>query len=340
MLMSNNANPTLSNRTGMTFLRRITSFRESILLIVIAVVFLIMALTSEFFLTQQTMLNLLMSLTVEGIIAIGMVILLVSGGLDLSAGANMAFTGVFTGLLLESGVPLIPAICMGLLAGLGIGLFNGFLIAIIGLNPLITTLGTQMTFSGLMMMITKGKAVLMPVEFQAIGKGTLLGVQYPVWILIVLVVVFDLLLRRSRVFRTSYYIGSNENAAKFNGINVKKVKLINYVLAGLFAGLTGIVLAARLTTASVTVGGDTALRTITACIIGGATLNGGEGTILGGFLGVVFIQIISSSLNMMSVDVYLKTFVTGLILIAAITLDVLNEKRKTAKATALTDMRM
>jgi len=269
-----------------------------------------------------------------------MVILLVSGGLDLSAGANMAFTGVFTGLLLESGVPLVPAIVMGLLAGLGIGLFNGFLIAYVGLNPLITTLGTQMTFSGLMMMITKGKAVLMPVEFQMIGKGTLFGVQYPVYILIVLVIIFDLLLRRSRVFRTSYYIGSNENSAKFNGINVKKIKLTNYVLAGLFAGLTGIVLAARLTTASVTVGGDTALRTITACIIGGATLNGGEGTILGGFLGVVFIQIISSSLNMMSVDVYLKTFVTGLILIAAITLDVLNERRKNAKATALTDSRM
>ena len=234
---------------GVATLKRIFSMRESILVVVIVVMFAIMALTSEHFLKSQTMLNILMSLTVEGIIAIGMVILLVSGGMDLSAGANMAFTGVLTGIVYVSGTPLVLAIVIGLIAGLAIGLFNGFLVAVVGLNPFITTLGTQMTFSGLMMMITRGKAVLLPEAFQVIGKGDIFGIQYPVYILIVLVIVFDILLRKSRALRSSYYVGGNENAARLNGINVKKVKILNYMLAGLLAGLTGIVLAARLTTA-------------------------------------------------------------------------------------------
>jgi ribose transport system permease protein len=320
---------------GLIAIKRITSMRETILVMVILALFIVMSFTSEYFLLPQTMLNLLMSLTVEGIIAIGMVILLVSGGIDLSAGANMAFTGVVTGLLyVVVGLPMALAITLGLLVGLGIGLINGFLIAKVGLNPLITTLGTAMAFSGLMMMLTKGKAVLLPPAFQVIGRGNFLGIQYPVYILIALVIIFEIFLRKSRALRTSYYVGGNENAAKLNGINVNRVKIVNYALTGLLSGLTGIILASRLTTASVTVGGETSLRVITACIIGGASLLGGEGTVLGAFLGVVFIQLLSTSLNIMNVDVHVKTFVTGLILIAAITIDILNEKRKSAKITA------
>lgn len=329
-----------TNPKGISAFKRITSMRETILFLVILAIFVIMSLSSEFFFKPQTMLNLLMSLTVEGIIAIGMVVLLVSGGMDLSAGANMAFTGVLTAMMFTAGVPMVPAILIGLAAGMAVGLLNGILVAVVGLNPLITTLGTQMTFSGLMMMLTKGKAVLLPPSFQVIGKGDLFGIQYPVIILIILVIVFEILLRRSRAFRTCYYVGGNESAARLNGINVQKVKIFTYALVGVLAGLTGIILAARLTTASVTVGGDTALRVITACIIGGASLSGGEGSVLGAFLGVVFIQIVSTSLNMLSVDPYIKIFVTGLILIGAITIDVLNERRKTQKITKLIDKRM
>jgi ribose transport system permease protein len=182
-----------------------------------------------------------------------------------------------------------------------------------------------------MMMLTKGRAVQVTGNFSIIGMGTLFGIQYPVYILAVLVVVFDLLLRKSRVFRRSYYVGGNENAAKLNGINVTGVKVINYALTGVLSALTGIIFASRLTTASITVGGDTALRVLTACIIGGASLNGGEGTIFGAFLGVLFMQLLSSSFNIMNVNTFVKTFVTGLILIGAIAVDVLNERRKNSK---------
>jgi ribose transport system permease protein len=315
------------------FFKRLMSMREGILVVVIIAMFLVMSITNEYFLLPQTMLNLLMSLTVEGVIAIGMGILLVAGGLDLSAGANMAFSGIIAGLLYINGMPLMMAVIIALLVGFGIGFFNGIMIAMVGLNPLITTLGTQMTFSGLMMIITKGKAVTLTGDFPKIGQGELFGMQYPIYILAALVIVFDTLLRRSRFFRRSYYVGGNAEASKLNGINTRNVLLVNYAITGLLAGLAGILLASRLSTASVTVGGDTALRVITACIIGGASLNGGEGTVLGSFLGVVFLQLLSSSLNIMGVDTHVKTFVTGLILIAAITLDVLNERRKLAKMT-------
>jgi ribose transport system permease protein len=164
-----------------------------------------------------------------------------------------------------------------------------------------------------------------------IGAGRMFGIQYPVYILLILVILFDILLRKSRFFRRSYYVGGNENAAKLNGINVRAVKVVNYSLTGVLSALTGIIFASRLTTASITVGGDTALRVLTACIIGGASLNGGEGTVFGAFLGIVFMQLLSSSFNIMNVNTFIKTFVTGLILIAAIMVDVLNEKRKSAK---------
>ena len=326
---------TTVQRSNENVFKKLTSMREGILVLIIAAMFVIMSFASEYFLLPQTMLNLLMSFTVEGVIAIGMVILLVSGGMDLSAGANMAFTGVFSAIMyVQLGLPLAIAVIMGLLAGLAIGIFNGVMVAKVGLNPLITTLATQMTFQGLMMIITKGKAVNVPAPYQVLGKGTFLNIQYPVYILIALVVVFEILLRKTRFLRSAYYVGGNENSAKLNGINVDKVKIFNYALTGLLSGFTGIILTSRLTTASVTVGSDTALRTITACIIGGASLSGGEGSVLGAFLGVVFIQLISSSLNIMSVDTHVKTFVTGLILIGAITLDVVNEKRKAKKITA------
>jgi ribose transport system permease protein len=321
------------SKRGITF-KKLASMREMILLVIIVVLFAGMSVSSKYFLTPQNMKNLLMSFTVEGIIAIGMLLLLVQGGIDLSAGANMAFTGVVFGLFCtRSGLPYGICFALGLCVGLAVGLCNGFLIAFMGLNALITTLGTSMTFNGLMMMLTKGKAVAIPTAVKPLGQGTFLHIQYPVYILLALVIVFEILLRKMRIVRTSYYVGGNENAARLNGINVRMVKLSGYAITGTLAGLTGIVLSARLSTASVTVGGDTALRVITACIIGGASLIGGEGTILGAFLGVVFMQLVSSSLNILGVDVYVKTFVTGLILVAAIMVDVLNERRKVTKMT-------
>ena len=313
-------------------LKKFFGMRVGVLILVIAAVFIFMSFASEYFLMPQTMLNLLISFTVEGIIAIGMVLLLVSGGMDLSAGANMGLCGVISAMCYVNGMPLTLSVAAGLAVGLGIGIANGLLIAFIGLNPFICTLGMSMSLDGLMKVASTGRAVPVSGEFIVLGSGTFLSIQYPIWIFLALVVIFEIQLRKSRWFRQSYYVGGNESAARLNGINVRVVKLVNYAITGILAGLTGILLASRFNTASITVGGDTALRVITACIIGGASLSGGEGTVIGATLGVVFIQLLSSSFDIMDVNTFVKTFVTGLILIGAITIDVLNERRKATKS--------
>jgi ribose transport system permease protein len=315
--------------------RSLTSMRESILFIVIAVLFVVMSFASPFFLSPQNLESMFLGLSVEGIISIGMVVLLVAGGLDLSVGSNMAFTGVVVGVCMVSGVPIVPSIIIALVAAFLTGYVNGFLIARMNLNPFITTLGMQMFLKGAFLLLANGKSVLgLPDAFDSIGQGRLLGIQYPVFILIVLVIVFEIVLRRSRILRTAYYVGGNENAARLSGIKVNRVKIGIYVLCGIMAGVAGIIITARFGSSSVTIGPGVELRVLTACIIGGASLNGGEGTVLGAFLGAFFMQLLSTSLNLLNVNVYVQTLLTGAILIMAILVDQLNERRKSARSIA------
>lgn len=309
--------------------------RESILIVVIVVSFFAMSFASPYFLSSQNLESMFLGLSVEGIIAIGMVVLLVAGGLDLSVGSNMAFTGVVVGVCMVNGVPIVLSIIIALFAAFLTGYVNGILIARMNLNPFITTLGMQMFLKGAFLLLANGKSVLgLPDAFNNIGQGRLLGIQYPVFILILLVVIFDIVLRRSRILRTSYYVGGNENAAQLSGINVNRVKIGIYVLTGIMAGVAGIIITARFGSSSVTIGPGVELRVLTACIIGGASLNGGEGTVLGAFLGAFFMQLLSTSLNLLNVNVYVQTLLTGAILILAILVDQLNERRKSANKIA------
>jgi ribose transport system permease protein len=315
--------------------RSLISMRESILFIVITVSFIAMSFASPYFLSPGNLESMFLGLSVEGIICIGMVILLVSGGLDLSVGSNLAFTGVVVGLSMTNGIPILPSIIIALIAAFLSGFLNGILIAKMNLNPFITTLGMQMFLKGAMLLAANGKSVLgLPDAFNNIGQGTLIGIQYPVFILIILVVVFEIILRRSRILRTSYYVGGNENAARLSGIKVSRVKIAIYSLTGVMAGIAGIIITARFGSSSVTIGPGVELRVLAACIIGGASLNGGEGTVLGAFLGAFFMQLLSTSLNLLNVNVYVQTLLTGAILIIAILLDQLNEKRKSARTIA------
>jgi len=313
-------------------LRQLTSQREFIMLLVIVIFAIIMALASPIFITWLNIEAILMALTVEATIAVGMVILLISGGLDLSAGSTLALVGVVTGLVLTAGVSAAPAIFIGLLAGLGVGLVNGLLVAKMRINPFITTLGTMITVRGLLLILAKGRAILnLPESYTVIGQGRLFGVQYPIFALLFLVIGGDLLLRNSRFLRQSYYIGGNENAARLSGINVDGQKIFYYCLVAVLAGVAGLMLTARFGAASLTVGNGIELRVITACIIGGASLSGGEGSVLGAFLGALFMGMLASALNLLGVDVYYQSFLTGLILILAVVFDVVNERRKLTK---------
>ena len=314
-------------------LKQLAGFREFVLLLVIIAFGIIMTLASPIFLTRLNIEAILLALSVEATIAVGMVILLISGGLDLSVGSTLAFVGVVTGLALTAGIGTLPSILVGLLAALGVGLANGSLVAKLKINPFITTLGTMITIRGLLLILAQGRAVLnLPKSFTVIGQGRLFGIQYPIFILLILVVGGDLLLRNSRFFRQSYYIGGNENAARLSGINVDLVKIFNYCLVALLAGVAGLMITARFGSSSLTVGNGIELRVITACIIGGASLSGGEGSVFGAFLGALFMGMLANALNLLGVDVYYQSFITGLILILAVVFDVLNERRKASRS--------
>jgi ribose transport system permease protein len=164
-----------------------------------------------------------------------------------------------------------------------------------------------------------------------VGQGRLFGIQYPIYVMLFLVIVGDILLRYSRFFRQSYYIGGNEKAARLSGINVDFVKIFNYCLVAVLAGIAGVMITARFGSSSVTVGTNVELRVITATIIGGASLSGGEGSVFGAFLGALFMAVLANALNLLGVDVYWQNLVTGLILIIAVVVDVVNEQRKASQ---------
>ncbi|MGA2763085.1 MAG: ABC transporter permease [Spirochaetia bacterium] len=306
------------------------AFRESILILVLVVGGIIMTAASPVFLTWANLEAILLGLSVEGTVVVGMAILLVSGGLDLSVGSTLGLTGVVCGLALVAGVPPAIAIVFSLVAAFGVGLVNGLLIAKMKMNPFIITLGMMITVRGLLLVIAQGRAVLnLPDSFTVVGQGKLAGmIQYPIIVVLVLAVVGDLLLRNTRFFRQNYYVGGKEQAARLSGINVDFVKIFNYCLVAVVSGISGLMITARFGSASVTVGSGVELRVLTAAVIGGASFNGGEGSVLGALLGALFMGILANSLNLLGVDVYWQNLVTGMMLILAVVFDTINEKRK------------
>ncbi len=310
-------------------IRAVFAFRETILILVLVVGGAIMTAASPVFLTWPNLEAILLGLSVEGPIVVGMAILLVSGGLDLSVGSTLAFTGVVAGLLVVGGVPAFVGIPISLVAALAVGMVNGLLIAKMKMNPFIITLGMMITVRGLLLIIAGGRAVLnLPDSFTVIGQGRLLGVQYPIYVVVILTVVGDLLLRNTRFFRQNYYVGGREQAARLSGIKVDFIKIFNYCMVAVISGVSGLMITARFGSSSLTVGTGVELRVLTAAVIGGASFSGGEGSVLGALLGALFMGALANSLNLLGVDVYWQNLITGLMLILAVVFDTVNERRK------------
>ena len=305
------------------YIKRITAFREFMLLVVIAVIFITMIFLSPFFLRPANLSSILLGLSVEATIVVGMVIVMVGKGFDLSVGSTLAWAGVATGLALTNNVPVLLSILIGLCAALLVGLINGFIISIIKVNPLVTTLSTMIIVRGLLLVAAGGTSIVnLPASFNQIGQGKLFGVvQYPIVVFLVIAVLADIILRKTRFLRQNYYIGSNEKAARISGINVDFVKIFNFALIALLAGISGIMLTARFGASSLTVGQGLELRVIAAAVIGGCSLNGGEGTVLGGVLGSLLMLLIINALNLLGVNIYWHNLITGLILLIAVIAD-------------------
>lgn len=313
----------------MSSVKKLTKQREFFILLIVVGLSAVVTTASPVFLSYQNIVALLLGLSVEVIIAVGMANLMVSGGFDMSVGSILAFSGVCAGLAIQAGVPPFAAVLIGMLIGGAAGLFNGFIISVVGINAFVTTLASLSLFRGLTLIVTRGQNITsLGVDFNAIGQGKFLGIQAPIWYAVILVIIGDILMRHSRFFRQNYYIGGNEKAAKLSGINVVKIKILNYIIVGVLAGFAGVVATARMGTASVQQGTGLELRVITAVIIGGASLQGGEGSVLGAFLGSLLMALITNALTLLGVDIYWQTFVVGGTLLVAVLIDQLGKRRK------------
>lgn len=298
--------------------------REITLLLMILGIVVVMSFVTPYFLSASNFRAVAVGMTPTAIIVIGMAILLASGGFDLSVGSVMALSSTVVALLLLAGVPIPAAVILGLLLGAVAGLVNGILITMIGINPLVATLGTMSIARGIALVLTEGFSVSsLPPSFGFIGKASLFGIPLLVILTLSLIFLFDLAVRHTRFFRQIYFIGANEKAAMLSGIAVNRVRIIAYILTGVLAALAGVLLASRLMSGTPTAGNALELQVLAAAVIGGASLRGGEGTILGAFLGVVFVALINNAMTMLAVSIYWQMIVIGAVLVCAVALDML-----------------
>jgi ribose transport system permease protein len=309
-------------------LKNIFSSQESTIFLVIIAGGIALTFISPYFFNKDNFLAIFMAASFESIVAIGMTLLLISGGFDLSVGSTFAFSGVVTGVLLANGVGAVWAILIGLAAGGAVGYINGIIISKMKVNPLITTLAMMSIIRGVVFVMTRGLGVSnLPDVFNVIGQTKILGVQTPIIIMIILVILFGLIFKYSVFFRQYFYIGGNEDAALYSGIKVIRLKIIAYVTSGLTAGLAGILTAARMGGALSTAGTGLELRVITACIIGGCSLAGGEGTMWGSFLGVILMVLVANAFNLTGVSPYWQRAIYGFILLAAVLFDAVRRRK-------------
>ena len=310
-------------------LRRIKFSREVVLLGVLIVLMIAMSLLSPLFFTVGNLLNTSRFFVEVGLMALGMTLIIITGGIDLSVGSNLALVSVAVGFSYAAGLPLPLAIVFGLVVGLAAGLFNGLFITLLDLHPLVVTLGTFALFQGLAYGLTKAEAVSdFPGWFAYFGQAYFGPVPLQLFVFILAVVVVWLILSRTRFGRYVYAIGNNEEAARFSGVPVRKVKLVLYAGIGLLVAMASVIYTSRVYTARGDSGLGLELDVISAVVLGGASIYGGSGTIGGTVLGVLIIATLRNGLVLAGVPGTWQVFVLGVLLLVAVFLNEFFRRRE------------
>lgn len=287
-------------------------------LVVFVLLFAVSCMLSDRFLQTSNLFNILRQISMFGILSVGMTFVIVSGGIDLSVGSIIALVCVITANMVNDH-GIIPAILVALLVGALVGLINGVGIAYGKLQPFIMTLGTMYMASGAASIYTNGTPISIKGSFSKIGNSMLFNtIPLPAIYFIVILIAAYLVMRNTRFGRHVYSIGSNKEATRLAGVDVKKVTLSVYILSGVLAAVTGIIFAAQMASGSPVAGEGYEMNAITAAVVGGTSMSGGKGNLLGTFLGAVIMGILSNIMNLCGVSSYWQTVLTGLILVVAI----------------------
>jgi len=296
----------------------------------VLVLFIALSVLSPYFLTIQNLSSVCRQTAVINIIALGMTLIMISGGIDLSVGSVMAFAGICGTMLLESGHSLVLSVAGAMLGGAAWGLLNSALITLLKISPFIATLGTMGAARGVTLVITDGMPVVnLPSSFGRLGDGNIFRVvPVPLAILVVLALLTGFILKYTRTGRYAYAIGSNIEAARYAGIPIRRYLLIIYTFGGALAGLAGMVEASRLVTGQPTAGQGYELSVIAAVVIGGASLSGGEGTVAGTIAGAFLMGLISNGSNLLGVSPFWQQVLIGTVIVLAVAVDELRKRRR------------
>jgi Ribose/xylose/arabinose/galactoside ABC-type transport systems, permease components len=309
------------------------SFRNIILnygiYIAFIIICIIFAVPNTRFLSVRNFENILIQSSVIAIAAIGQTFVIFTGGIDLSVGTLIGSTGILVGLAASNGVGIPGLILIGLLVGLVLGLINGFLIGYINIPPFITTLGTQGICLGVSLVLSQGRPFsTFPRGFDWMGTESIGPIPFLVFIMVVLYCISWIFSTRTKTGRYILSIGGNREAVRLSGVNVQKNELIAYLLCSLLSAFAGVLLVSRLNFASPTAGTGFELETIASVVIGGTMMTGGAGSVLKTFLGAVLLFVLKNGLTLNNVSPYYQMLVTGVIIILAVFLDTLKNKKK------------
>jgi ribose transport system permease protein len=292
------------------------------------VLFVALAIASPHFLTETNLSSVVRQTAVINIMSLGMTIIIIAGGIDLSVGAILAMSGVLGAMAIEKGAPIPVGILVGVLTGLFWGFVNGLLTTRLRIAPFIVTLGTLGIIRGLTLIITNGLPVHgVPQGFSFLGEGNLLGVPFVLWVLVACALATHVILEHTRLGRYAYAIGSNSDAAVYAGVPVGFDTTTVYALGGMLTGLAGMIEASRLMTGQPAAGNGYELQAIAAVVIGGGSLHGGEGSVVGTLIGAFIMGLLSNGSDLLGVSPYLQQAIIGAVIILAVTVDELRKRR-------------
>jgi ribose/xylose/arabinose/galactoside ABC-type transport system permease subunit len=301
--------------------RSIINIQQWGIIIVLILLVIILGISSPVFLSARNIRNILQQVSTLGILSMGMTVLMISGGIDLSVGSSISVVAVIVGKLLKAGVPAGYPIIIGLIIGCAIGLINGLLASNTRAHPFILTLGTMTMFQGVAIIITEGYPITdLGDKFEWIGGATVGKVPFIVILFFTVMLICFFILKYTRLGRKAYAIGGNEYTTYLAGINVRMYKVIFYMFCGFLTGLASLVLSSRISSAIPTMGAGFELQSIGAVVIGGTPLTGGRGSVWGTLTGVLLLGIIANGLNLLHVEASWQYVVTGVVIIIAVIL--------------------
>jgi ribose transport system permease protein len=302
--------------------KRRASVRELGILGAFAALFLFLSVDNGQFFTSSNLLNIVNQQTTIGFIALAGTLVVIAGGFDLSVGAIFALSGVIAAKLAMSVGP-VEGLVLAVIAGMALGVCNGVLVTIVRVNPLIATLATSIIFGGVALVITNGSLIdVNASSFATIGTDKFLGVYWSTWILLAFTIACAVLLARTRFGRYVFAVGGNEEAARLSGLRVGLIRTATYTLSGAACGLAAMLYTSQVQTADPTVGATYPLAAIAAIVVGGTSLNGGEGAIWRTVVGVLLLGEISDGFNLLSINPLYQQIVQGAIILVAVGLDV------------------